>query len=334
MDLLAFIVAEANLFLKNPRSRSWPQPERPMSKKRRYRPKPPPRPMQSIFASLGRTWVVRIFWACIGLLCLGMALTILVFGPPEHPEPIPRVGFETWEVVLIFLAWFGISSFTFIAWQLALYEVQASGQKPIRILWNAGMVLLNVLVILLVIDVFGLRLSGQNWEDLGFRKLSLGWIVGSFALGIVAMVLSGAVAALVMRLLEQEWVNQQDKFILPKEQSTAPVEVTKCPLSKLGALAMLVLVGIAVPIVEEMLFRGVLYAWMTEKMPWLLAAILSSLAFGLAHFESGRPVMAACAVAGFFMAIAFHYSHSLLAPIIIHSVNNLTKVGLTYWLHE
>ena len=90
--------------------------------------------------------------------------------------------------------------------------------------------------------------------------------------------------------------------------------------------------GVAVPIVEEMLFRGVLYAWLAEHLPWVLAALLSSAVFGLAHFESGRPVVVACCVAGLFMAVAFHYSHSLYAPIIIHAVNNTTKVALTYAL--
>ena len=80
-------------------------------------------------------------------------------------------------------------------------------------------------------------------------------------------------------------------------------------LSILGSVAMVLMVGVAVPIVEEMLFRGVLYAWMAERMPWLLAVLLSSVAFGVAHFESGLPAVAACVVGGIVMALAFHYSH-------------------------
>jgi uncharacterized protein len=215
-----------------------------------------------------------------------------------------------------------------VAWQVAMHEARVSGRKPVRVLWNAGLVLLNVLVILLVVDVFGLRLSEQNWTALGFKPLSPAWVAGSVVLGLVSMVLSGAVAALVMRATDADWVNKQDDFILPAEQSTVPAS-GQGRLSRLGALAMLLLVGVAIPVVEEMLFRGVLYAWMSEQMPWVAAAVLSSLVFGVAHFESGKPVVAACAVSGLSLAASFHYSHSLFAPILIHAVNNLTKVGLT-----
>lgn len=310
-----------------------------MAKRKRFTAKPPPRPMQSIFANLGRTWVLRILWASLGLVLLGMALGILLLGTPPPPDPLPRRSFAFWEVALIFLGWFAITSFTFLAWQLAMHEVRAWGKKPIRILWNSGLVLVNVLVILLVVEVFGLRLSGQDWSSLGFRQLTWGWILASLALGLISMVLSGAVAALVMWMLEPQWVNKQENFLLPEEHSTAtppetPASGTRAKLSIPGALAMALLVGVAVPIVEEILFRGVLYAWMSEWMPWMLAAVLSSLAFGLAHFDSGRPVVAACALAGMFMAVAFHYSHSLYAPILIHAVNNLTKVLLTYLLRS
>lgn len=299
----------------------------------RFRPKPPPRPMQSIFASLGRKWVLRILWACVGLVLLGVAATILALGYVPEPDPIPRPGFEAWEVGLMFVAWFGITSLAFAAWQLTMHEVHAWGRKPTRILWNSALVLLNVLVILLVVDVFGLKLSGQNWSALGFKKLTWPWVFGSVGLGLVSMACSGGVAALVMRATDAKWVNKQEDFLMP-ESTVMPPEEPKARLSVLGALAMILLVGLAVPIVEEMLFRGVLYAWMSEWMPWTVAALLSSLIFGLAHFEAGRPVMAACVVGGLFMAVAFHFSHSLFAPIIIHGVNNLTKVALTYLLRE
>lgn len=309
-----------------------------MVHKNHSRAKSPPE-MQSIFASVGRTWVIRIVWACLGLILLGVSVAILVFGDVPHPEPLSRPHFEAWEVILMFLSWFAISSFVYVAWQLAMHEVRAFGRKPTRILWNAGLVLVNALVILLVVEVFALHVTGMNWSDLGFKRLGWGWFLASLGLGLLSMVLSGGVAALVMRAVDPDWVNKQETFILPEEQSTIALEEPgdgegKKRLSWVGGIAMVLLVGVAVPIVEEILFRGVLYAWLTELMPWAVAAVLSSVVFGLAHFEAGRPVVVACAVAGLFMALAFHYSHSLFAPIIIHAVNNITKVVLTYLLRK
>jgi membrane protease YdiL (CAAX protease family) len=308
----------------------------------------PPRAMVSVFATLGPRMVVKILLGCLGLMTLGVVCWIVILGELPQPEPIPRHGFETREVVLVFLAWIGLMALTEVGWALALHETRAWGRKPIKILWNAALVAFNALAILLVIDVFGLRLSGQNWVDLGFRPLSLRWFFGALGLGLLGMVLSGAVAALVIRWQGSEWVNPQNSFLSPTEQSTMLTSPTTgipenepvaqadegARLSIPGALAMLLLVGMVVPLVEEMLFRGVLYTYLTEHLAVWVAVILSALAFGAAHWQSGRPVVAAGVVIGVLLALAFHYSHSLWAPVLIHAVNNLTKVSLTYLFRE
>ncbi len=306
-----------------------------------------PRSMVSVFSTLGPALVMQILLGSLGMMALGMIVWIVFFGPVPELERLPDHGFETRDVLLMFAAWVGLMSLTGLGWKIALHEVRVWGRKPVQIVWNALLVLFNVVGILVVVDVFGLRLSGQNWSALGLKPLSLAWIFGSVGLGILGMVLSGAVAALVHHL-QGDWTNPQDRFISP-EQSTIPstgpgdlpeeepASAEKTPpdprtrrLSILGALAMLVLVGMLVPLVEEMLFRGVLYTYFTEHFPVWVAVLLSAIAFGVAHASSGRPVVAATAVMGVILALAFHWSHSLWAPVIVHAVNNLTKLVLTY----
>jgi membrane protease YdiL (CAAX protease family) len=314
----------------------------------RFRRRPTPEAMVSIFAALGPQLVFKLFLGCLGLMALGMVSWIVIFGEVPEPQALPPThDFRLREVVLMFLAWLGIIALTEVGWQLALHETRVWGHQPIRLLWNAALVAFNALAILLVIDVFGLRLTGQDWSALGLRPISLVWIAGSIGLGLVGMVLSGAVAALVVRWQGGNWQNPQDGFLSPVEQSTTPSAATEnAPadgqepgavrkrLSWLGALAMILLVGLLIPFVEELLFRGVLYHWLTESMSVWLAVPLSALAFGVAHWSAGRPVVVATAVMGILLALGYHYAHSLWAPVIMHAINNLAKVLVTYLVVE
>jgi membrane protease YdiL (CAAX protease family) len=89
-------------------------------------------------------------------------------------------------------------------------------------------------------------------------------------------------------------------------------------------------VAITAPIVEEIVFRGYLFAALTRwKGPWP-AAIVSGALFGLAHvFVHPPAVWLSLAVMGFLLALVFWISGSLLPCIALHSANNTLVMAIS-----
>ncbi len=85
---------------------------------------------------------------------------------------------------------------------------------------------------------------------------------------------------------------------------------------------------VAVPIAEEVLFRGFLYRGAKKYAGIVIATIVTTILFGIAHLEfgSGEPLnwIAAIDTALFSLALIYTYEkeRTLLAPILLHSIKN------------
>lgn len=90
---------------------------------------------------------------------------------------------------------------------------------------------------------------------------------------------------------------------------------------------------ILAPIFEELLFRGVIFAWLYEVNP-LIAHILSGFIFGFVHVMnavfSGNIGEIVQVFGYFFMGIGLSYlyekTNNIYVPIITHALNNLIAV--------
>ena len=77
------------------------------------------------------------------------------------------------------------------------------------------------------------------------------------------------------------------------------------------------------PVVEEILFRGVVFGWLRGRVPVPAAVVLSAMVFSLAHLGWREwslllPVLGI----GCVLAILYHYSRSLWPGILVHSSIN------------
>jgi membrane protease YdiL (CAAX protease family) len=85
------------------------------------------------------------------------------------------------------------------------------------------------------------------------------------------------------------------------------------------ALAVITIVVIA-PIIEEIVFRGLLFGALAPRLGVLAAAIVSALLFGLIH---GDPVLfPTLAALGFVAALSYAATGNLVVPIALHALNN------------
>ncbi|MDR0841211.1 MAG: CPBP family intramembrane metalloprotease [Christensenellaceae bacterium] len=118
----------------------------------------------------------------------------------------------------------------------------------------------------------------------------------------------GVVICLVLSLLPEE---AMASYI---EQSNSVIYGVSLPLAMLSTVLF-------APILEEILFRGVVYGTFKRAMPRGFALLLSSLIFGALHGQLIWILYAA--VVGCVMALVYDAYGSLLANIVFHIVFNL-----------
>ena len=87
-----------------------------------------------------------------------------------------------------------------------------------------------------------------------------------------------------------------------------------------GVLGFL-LVVLAAPLFEEFIFRGLIFKALREKKGFLFSAAASAVIFGIIHPQAGViPVT----MLGFCAAFAFESSGTLIAPVLVHLIYNLS----------
>lgn len=79
-------------------------------------------------------------------------------------------------------------------------------------------------------------------------------------------------------------------------------------------------IAVMTPIVEEVLFRGIVYNKMKKAMPVSVAIVLSGLVFGAAHMNLEQFLYAA--PLGMIMAAAYEKYGSIIAPVAVHFAFN------------
>jgi uncharacterized protein len=96
---------------------------------------------------------------------------------------------------------------------------------------------------------------------------------------------------------------------------------------------------VSAPIAEEVLFRGLVFRLLLERLAFWSALVVSALLFALIHLPywwlSGAASPAGLVVRlgsifayGFFFALLYLWSGSLYAPVICHMLNNLVNSSL------
>src|SRR5687767_9089141 len=105
---------------------------------------------------------------------------------------------------------------------------------------------------------------------------------------------------------------------MPWTDFTNEVLVTGAPFEVAPSLLATV---IGAPVIEEILFRGVVYGSLRGRMPALPAALLSALLFALSHAYSPMSTIHIFLGATVW-ALVYEWTRSLLPGLIDHGLNN------------
>ena len=90
-----------------------------------------------------------------------------------------------------------------------------------------------------------------------------------------------------------------------------------------GEFPLFAALAITAGICEELLFRGFLFWYAMQWMPWPAAALLQALAFGLGHAYQGARGIALTGFAGLFFTGVRLVAGSVLPAMLIHALMDL-----------
>jgi membrane protease YdiL (CAAX protease family) len=157
-------------------------------------------------------------------------------------------------------------------------------------------------------------LSGRELAALGLGiKTGLGWWAGA-GLGLAACGI----------LLLQARVALRDPENLPglRKQFGRLEHILPRAAAEIRTFNAL---SITAGICEELLYRGYLIAYLRAELGTWPAFLLSSLAFGIGHSYQGPKGVLKTGIVGLVMAGLYLISGSLLVPMIVHAVIDLTS---------
>jgi len=170
---------------------------------------------------------------------------------------------------------------------------------------------------LLAIYWCSVRRYGISWAALGVRRVAWWWLIASPACLVGMLIAIGGIQAATSAIQGQPFVNPQVQMRTHGQ-----------PLTPVDLALLLLSVGVAAPIVEELFFRGMLYPLMRRSTTAWVAVILNAGIFALAH---GIPIMLpTLVVAGMVFTLVRERTNSLLPGMLIHALQNTLAVLSIY----
>ena len=162
---------------------------------------------------------------------------------------------------------------------------------------------------------FALKRRGVGWREGGFRRVEPVTLLKMVPVTIGMMLLNGVIVSLTAEAVG-DVPTAQDQIVGGADAITMSEFVW---LFALGALAA--------PVVEEFLFRGLLYPVLRGRMKVVAAIVISALVFAALHFL--LPLIPALLMMGVVLAFLTERYDSILPSIAVHALNNgVVLIGL------
>ncbi len=197
--------------------------------------------------------------------------------------------------------------------------------------------ILPQIIALLVMSAFGLSLEDQSFGSILITSLveilTLAVVIGYIKLhksdlGVLGLRLKHAlsvfwaiptyVAYFIVTALTISWLSHIFPGFNADENQSIPFSTSISGSLRLGIVFMILVV--LVPITEEVLFRGFLYKGFKSKAGPVMAALLTSGLFGLAHMQWNISIDTF--ILSFFLIYLYEKTESLWPSIALHSIKN------------
>ena len=166
------------------------------------------------------------------------------------------------------------------------------------------------------IALFIVRPHHASWAALGYRSVPpWRFAIPLLAYPVTVFVAADVEAAVVRFALHGHFVNPQAQEIAGGVTRSVP-----------NTVGLLLLVAVLAPLVEETVFRGVLYQWLRKSLPVWAAAGISAAIFAAAH--AIPTIFPWLFVTGLALALVFEYCGTLYCSMLLHGIINGVNVAL------
>lgn len=226
------------------------------------------------------------------------------------PDGVGRAPW-TWTdvipvLVLLLPLSYGVQYVTVAAVKWVLGPVALNTRRPIEAL-VADITAYGVLFLLVLLLVKVRRHA--SLAALGIRRAQWRWLVAALPFIVLAFLLESITGLLSQSLFPQTPANQC-------------VDIRN---AFQGALWMAIIgVAIVAPVVEEIVFRGMVFGWLRGRLPLVWAVVISAALFSLEHIGFLQvtlflPIFST----GIVLAILYHHARSVWPTVLVHGSFNL-----------
>lgn len=251
-------------------------------------------------------------------------------NPGKNAEKIPF-----WRIWLVSL---GAAAFHIIILNIAAIiagVILTIGSRPssktefMSLLFSSDMQnLASIIMAMTCIPLYVLFLHYRNRKYKG--SLSLKKIETKSMLKMTIAIL-GSLGLVTALLLLLDFVGQYVAFVAQWIQDYQ--ELAEMIVSDQGNM-LLQIIGtvIFVPIVEELLFRGIIMGELNFRYSPRAVVVLQALLFGMFHLNPLQSIYTF--IPGLLLGIAYYYTGNLIAPILMHMVFNFFGGVLNFMVSE
>lgn len=208
-------------------------------------------------------------------------------------------------ILLIYIA-FQLSGFLFIIpaiKQFCLGLIEATGMEAELILagwWSAISAAIAFIGSLILIS------RNKNfWKVFSGEKASLGVSIGWGIIGFFLVLLGQSIGAMIEQAIGIDYGSENTEAIM-KVTELAPIMILAS-----------VLFG---PVLEELVFRRVVFGSLVQSQNFWVAGVISAIVFAVIHLDFSHIIL--YTISGFVFAFLYYKTRRLLTSIIAHMLLN------------
>jgi len=188
---------------------------------------------------------------------------------------------------------------------------------------NSANVQIAVFLLLEPVAIFGavfgvlIYRRGFSWADLGVRPVKGKWVLPAILAAFGSLFAAGAISQITERYYSTPMMDQYMAELVPGG------------ITWQRAVALVATIGIMVPVAEELLFRGVLYNWLRQRLSVLPCTLISAALFALAH--ANRQMVIQIFIVGVVLALIYEKSRSVLISGLTHMTVNTFSLAVIFY---
>ena len=228
-------------------------------------------------------------------------------GSPEEAFPVPFTVFDALAMVL----WSVVAQYLVAGVAITLGVVEVGSDLAGQPVTGLSLQIVGQSVTLVGLVGYLLARGVLSWRVLGpirphWRHVGLG-----IGLGLVGLLLV---------LTTSEFVNRTFGPFAEPEQFALQVSTTSTLVLLLAGVSAVVLA----PVVEETIFRSLLFQSVRRKLGMVPGIVAQSLVFAYIHVEvlDSPPAIIGLVVLALWLAASFHRVGSLVVPVTAHATYN------------